>query len=87
VHVRMSKLGSAESLNYETVNGSVTVELPPSLGASVDLSTVNGRVSSDFPMTVSGSVSPRRIRATIGDGKLQLRVRTVNGSVELRKGT
>jgi hypothetical protein len=86
VRVRMSKLGSAEELNYETVNGSVTVELPQSLGASVDLSTVNGRVSSDFPMTVSGTVSPRRIRATIGDGKLQLRVRTVNGSVELRKG-
>jgi hypothetical protein len=85
VHVRMNTVGSASELNYETVNGSVTVELPTSLGAAVDLSTVNGRVRSDFPMTVSGTVSPKRIRATIGDGRVQLRVRTVNGSVELRK--
>ncbi len=85
VRVRMSTVGTANDLSYETVNGSVTVELPASLGASVDLSTVNGRVSSDFPMTVSGTVSPRRVRATIGDGRVQLRVRTINGSVELRR--
>ncbi|MCU0646374.1 MAG: DUF4097 domain-containing protein [Gemmatimonadaceae bacterium] len=85
LRVRMNTIGSASDLEYETINGSVTVELPSSLGASVDLSTVNGKVSSDFPMMVSGTVSPKRVRATIGDGRVQLRVRTINGSVELRK--
>lgn len=87
IHVRMSTVGAASDLSYETVNGSVTIELPSSLGAAVDLSTVNGQVRSDFPLLMSGTVSTKRIRATIGDGRLQLRVRTVNGSVELRKAS
>jgi len=46
---------------------------------------VNGSISSDFPLTVSGKLSPRHIRATIGSGGRELRLHTVNGSIELRK--
>ncbi len=63
----------------------MTIEVPATLGAEVEMSTVNGRVHTDFPMTVSGRIDPRRLRATIGDGSRRLRLRTVNGNVELRK--
>ena len=81
----MGSIGSADDLEYETVNGSVTISLPANFGAQLELSTVNGHVSTDFPITVSGSFSSRRIRGTVGDGKTRLRASTVNGSVNLRK--
>lgn len=85
IHVSMGSLGSADDLEYETVNGSVTIELPSNFGAQIDMSTVNGRVSTDFPITVSGTLSPKRLRGTVGNGSTRMRVSTVNGSITLRK--
>ncbi len=85
IRVAMGSMGSAEDLEYETVNGSVTIELPANFGAQLDLSTVNGRVSTDFPITVSGTMSPRRLRGTVGNGNTRMRASTVNGSITLRK--
>jgi hypothetical protein len=84
IEARMSDMGDGD-LSYSTVNGSVTLELPARVDAVVDLSTVNGSLSSDYPMTLEGRVSPRRIRATIGQGGRRIKVSTVNGSVELKK--
>ena len=87
VWARMLNTGDARDLEFTTVNGSVTVEMPASLGAEVELSTVNGRVGTEFPVTISGRIDPRRLRATIGDGSRHVRLRTVNGSVELRRAS
>ena len=84
IEARMSEMGDGD-LSYSTVNGSVTLELPARVDAVVDLSTVNGSLSSDYPMTLEGRISPRRIRATIGQGGRRIKVSTVNGSVELKK--
>ena len=85
IRVSMGSMGSAEDLEYESVNGSITVELPSNFGAQLELSTVNGRVSTDFPITVSGTLSPRRLRGTVGNGSTRFRASTVNGSVTLRR--
>ena len=85
INARMSSVGDARDLEFSTTNGSVTVEMPAGLGADVELSTVNGRVGTEFPVTVSGRIDPRRLRATVGDGSRRVRLRTVNGSVELRR--
>lgn len=86
IHVAMGSLRSANDLEYETVNGSITIELPANFGAQVELGTVNGRVTTDFPITISGTVSPKRLRGTVGDGSTRLRASTINGSITLRKG-
>ena len=85
IRVSMGSIGGASDLDYETVNGSVTIELPTNFGAQLELGTVNGHVTTDFPITISGTMSPRRLRGTIGDGRTRLRASTVNGSVTLRK--
>ena len=85
INVSMGALGRADDLDYETVNGAITIELPSNFGAQLELSTVNGRVSTDFPITISGTLSPRRLRGTVGNGSTRLRASTVNGSVTLRK--
>ncbi len=85
INVSMGSVNRADDLEYETVNGAITIELPSSFGAQLELSTVNGRVTTDFPITISGTISPKRLRGTVGDGSTRLRASTVNGSVTLRK--
>jgi hypothetical protein len=87
IDARMRAVGDARDLDFSTTNGSVTVEMPAALGAEVEMSTVNGRVNTEFPVTVSGRIDPKHLRATIGNGGgPRVRLRTVNGSVDLRRG-
>ncbi|HEX8335799.1 MAG TPA: DUF4097 family beta strand repeat-containing protein [Pyrinomonadaceae bacterium] len=73
-------------LEFKTVNGSITLNLPASLSARVEAKTLNGEITSDFPMTVTGSFSRRRLSGTIGGGgDRQLTLETVNGSVQIRR--
>lgn len=72
-------------VEYATVNGSISIELPADANADVELSTVNGRIATEFPITFEGAIDPRRIRASIGEGGPTVRARTVNGSIRLRK--
>jgi hypothetical protein len=85
VRVHMTTTGNATNLDYSTVNGSVTVDLPAKIDLDVELSTVNGSVQSDYPLALQGHIDPRHLRGTIGNGGLRLRASTVNGQIELRK--
>jgi len=85
LNISMGSFSAADDLEYETVNGSVTLELPTDFGGQLELSTVNGRVSTDFPITITGTLSPRRLRGSIGNGGARIRASTVNGSVTLRR--
>ena len=76
-----------DDLEFETVNGSITVTLPAGAGAEVRVETLNGGISTDFPITVEGGMSSRRIRGTIGGGGGALRLSTVNGEVRLRRAS
>ena len=85
ITVSMGRADWDGSLDFNTVNGSVTLEFPGDLECEVSISTVNGHISSDYPLTVHGRFSPRHMRGTIGDGGRELSVKTVNGSVQIRR--
>lgn len=70
-------------LEFETVNGSIAVELPDGIGADVTAQTVNGAIETDFPLTVRGRFSHRRLSGSIGGGGERLSLSTVNGSLRL----
>lgn len=74
-----------EDVEFETVNGSITIEMPEGLNADFRASTVNGSIDSDFPISVTGRINRRSIRGQIGAGGPELRVSTVNGSIRLRR--
>jgi len=83
-------MGSANwdgKIHIDSVNGSIHLTLPDTFNSDVKFSSVNGRLHTDFPMTVEGSLGGRRVEGRIGNGGRELIVETVNGSVELRKGT
>lgn len=73
------------TLSFTTVNGSVTLEMPGDLNCDLSVSTVNGHLDFDFPLTVEGRFSPRHMKGTIGQGGRSLVIKTVNGSVQLRR--
>lgn len=85
ITVSMGKADWSGTLDFSTVNGSVTLEMPENLNADVSIQTVNGHISSDYPLTVEGRFSPRHLKGKIGDGGRTLVVKTVNGSVQLRR--
>jgi hypothetical protein len=85
VRVSMDKLEGTDDMSFSSVNGTVSLTLPASFDADLQMSTVNGRVRSDFPITLEGRIDPRRMRGTIGKGGRQVKLSTVNGNIELRK--
>ncbi len=85
IDVRMASLSRDGEMSFHTVNGSVTVETPAALDADVSLDTMHGSISSDWPVQLSGRFGPRHAEGTIGRGGRSIKLRTLNGSVELRK--
>jgi len=75
----------SDAIEFSTVNGGITLDLPAGLSTEVRASTVNGDIETDFPLTVTGRLGPRSLRGTIGSGGRQLALSTVNGSIRLRK--
>jgi hypothetical protein len=81
--------------NVSTVNGDVMLEVPSDLNAEFRANTVHGKIDADFPLTRTTRSSfpdgrpaldgPQSVRGTIGSGGPELRVSTVNGSIELRR--
>lgn len=83
-----ASIGSATwsgDLEFSTVNGSVTLDLPPDVQSDVRATTVNGDIQTDFQLTITGRINPRRLNGTIGAGGRSLSIETVNGGVKLRR--
>lgn len=75
------------TLDFKTVNGSITVALPSDANAEVEATTVNGGLSTDFPLTIQArrAWGPRRIEGTIGAGGGKLKLATVNGAIRIER--
>jgi DUF4097 and DUF4098 domain-containing protein YvlB len=85
IHGAMGRADWSNTLEMATVNGSITLTLPPDLNTDVKATTVNGDISSDFPLTISGRVSRRKVEGTIGGGGRLLSLDSVNGSITLKR--
>jgi len=48
---------------------------------------VNGNVRTDFPLTIQGRFRRNELSGTIGSGGRDLRLKTVNGDMILRKAS
>ncbi len=81
----MGRATWSDALDFRTVNGGITLQLPANLSAEVRAKTVNGDIVTDFPLLVTGRLGPRSLNGTIGNGGRRLDLSTVNGSIRLRK--
>ena len=85
VHAAVHGFGDTGAVKLATVNGSVTLELPAGLDATVSANTINGAITSDFPLTSSGQLVAHHAAGVIGDGGRRVDLNVVNGSVRLKK--
>jgi hypothetical protein len=79
-----AEIGSTDltdNLEFSTVNGSIAVFVPDGFNADVGASTVGGRLSSDFPL----SIERKRMHGMLGSGGHDLKLTTVNGTIQLRR--
>jgi DUF4097 and DUF4098 domain-containing protein YvlB len=71
-------------LEFVTVNGNVTVQVPANTNAVVELSAANGNASSDFSLT---RINAGSMQGALGSGGFDLTLVTVNGNVTLLRGS
>jgi hypothetical protein len=67
----------------ESVNGRVEVELPPDIGAELRADTVHGSVRVG-PKMDAARVEDNHVEGRLGKGGGELRLRTVNGPIDVR---
>ncbi len=83
IRVEVAELDPESRLRFETVNGSIRLYLPEDVRADVDASTVNGSIHTDFPIEVTGKYVGKHARGAIQGGGALIRLRTVNGSIDI----
>jgi hypothetical protein len=87
IDVRMRTITDAAAMSFSTGSGAVRLTIPADFNGEIDASTGNGGIRTDFDLRIQGRIDPRRLRGTIGTGQgPTIRMRTGNGSLELRKG-
>jgi len=74
-----------DTLAFSSINGSITLELPSTANADLQIDTINGRISTELPLTVRGAFSSEKIEGVIGSGGGKLKLSTINGDVKLSR--
>jgi len=86
VSVEIQRLDGSEDMKFSTVSGDVSVTLPSSLDAEVDMSSFSGSIKTDFPVEVKSERFGSRnwARGKLGEGSRRLRMSTVSGDISLK---
>lgn len=69
--------------NLHTSDGSVTLRVPPTLSANVELRTGDGHIDFDVPVTTQGAIGRNKVNGTLNGGGSLIRIRTSDGSIHL----
>jgi len=73
-----------KSVSLKSVNGSVTIALPPEANAKVSANTLTGGISSDFALQAKKHFPiGQNLDGKLGEGGPAIKVSTVNGGVHL----
>ena len=71
-------------VSVEAGSGGVTLRIPASSGATVDIETGSGAIDTDFDVKVS-RIARRSLHGTFGDGRGRIRIEAGSGTVRLLK--
>jgi lia operon protein LiaG len=77
--------GEVWNVNVETGSGDITLRVPPTLGAEVDIETSSGDIETDFEVAVTRHARDH-MTGRIGDGRGKIDIETGSGSIKLVKG-
>jgi hypothetical protein len=71
----------------ETGDGHVSLEIPASFAADLDLHTSDGHIDLDMPVTTEGSIRQNEVHGKLNGGGNTLFIHTGDGSIHLIKGS
>jgi lia operon protein LiaG len=77
-------LGPVQDIQVEAGSGGVTLRLPATLGAMVDIETGSGSIDTDFEVKVQ-RMERHALRGTVGDGRGRVKIEAGSGTVRLLK--
>jgi DUF4097 and DUF4098 domain-containing protein YvlB len=83
INAELLSVTPGKSVRLETTNGGIHLAAPPSLAAEIDAENTNGSINTELPVT-STHMGRHALRGTINGGGPELRLRTTNGSIEIR---
>jgi hypothetical protein len=87
VEANVAALDNSKSIKVNSVNGSITVFLPPGVNAEVKASTLHGAITNDFGLTVDdGQYVGHSLHGQIGSGGAQIKLNNVNGPIAIKRG-
>jgi len=75
--------GAAGPVELETVSGNIDLVLPSRPNANLELSTVAGKIVGKYVFVASGVPGDHTRRARLGRGGVQVRLRTVRGTIRV----
>ena len=82
IELYADRLSYGESIDLETVNGTLDLYLAASAGAEIRAESVNGKLRNDFGIDVhKGKYVGSDLKGTIGGGGASVSLETVNGSI------
>jgi lia operon protein LiaG len=76
--------GELWNVNVETGSGDVSLKLPPTVGANVDIESSSGDIETDFSVLVTRHARDH-LTGTIGDGRGKIAIETGSGGIKLLK--
>src|SRR5579864_3462519 len=83
IHEELRVLTAKASVELESMNGSILVALPVNAAVDLDAQSLNGDFRTEKPLMMNGAFSPGSFRGKLGAGGAPLRVRTVNGGIQI----
>ena len=83
IHEELRLLNAKAEVDLESTNGTILVALPANAGAEIDAQSMNGDVRTERPLMMNGAFSHGSFRGKLGAGGAPLRIRTVNGGIQL----
>ena len=84
VFASFDRLDAGSSVNLDTVNGRVNLEVPSDINATIKADSLNGSITNDFGLPVrKGKYVGRDLHGQIGTGEVQLKLNSVNGSLQI----
>ena len=83
INAELLEVTPGKAVRLETTNGRISLAAPPTLAASIDAANTNGSINTELPVT-STRMRRHTLHGTINGGGPEVRLRTTNGSIEIR---
>ncbi|NVJ60579.1 MAG: DUF4097 family beta strand repeat protein [Gammaproteobacteria bacterium] len=84
IELKVEDSSNINHIDLESVNGAIELTLPNNTDMTVEAETVNGSIDNEFDLYVKKhKYVGRSMNGTVGNGRIKVKLETVNGSISL----